>query len=413
MSPKRKRRHQRRSESAPVSATRPSTGFRAKLLLIGLGIAVALTFGEIAIRLLNLGPDLNVVYKHNYRLSSNPVLQYELVPGSQDGAHHISAAGLRDREYPTQKPPGTFRILIIGDSIVYGYGVKQDEALSAQLENLLATYWQNQETRFEVLNLGVTGYSIEQVVENLRVRGLQFDPDLILYGYCLNDPMAYSFELESLKAQLSSAKATYRDELLHRGEALAGKLRIYLLARYAWQALRAQGASTADLKDKQWASISDGTYRRFFDAAYDDDAGAERLRSGIAALRELSDSTGVPVATLLFPIFFDLESYRLQHLHDRVQQLHAQYGLPVYDLLDLYTTMLTAHGNVFVFNALHPNAVGHRLAAWYALHRLQRDGLLPISSATSRQPTRRDLALARVVERVLESAGSPVPSESP
>ena len=39
----------------------------------------------------------------------------------------INSRGLRDREYSLQKPPGTKRILVLGDSYVWGYGVSNEE----------------------------------------------------------------------------------------------------------------------------------------------------------------------------------------------------------------------------------------------------------------------------------------------
>ena len=40
-----------------------------------------------------------------------------------------NAAGLRDYEYPVAKPPGAFRIVVLGDSVAYGYRVDPGKAL--------------------------------------------------------------------------------------------------------------------------------------------------------------------------------------------------------------------------------------------------------------------------------------------
>jgi lysophospholipase L1-like esterase len=393
-----------RCEPSQRSATRgrAATSLLARLLLVSISVVVALAIGEVAIRVLHLGPDLNVVYRQNFRLSTNPILQYELVPGSEDGRALINNAGLRDKEYPLEAPPKTFRILIIGDSIAYGFGVQQNETLSAQIEDLLAAHWPPGDVHFEALNLGVTGYSIEQVVENLRVRGLQYDPDFIIYAYCLNDPMAYSFELESLLVQLSGAKTTYREDLLRRGKTLVGKLRIYLLANYAWRARRAEDKDGTRLEDRQWTSIADGSYDRFFTEMHSEAEGLGRLKRGIEDLRHISRQTGIPVATVIFPVFHDLDAYRLAHLHRKVESLHSESGVPVYDLLPLYLTMFESYGSVFIHNALHPNAVGHRLAAFYILQELTRDELLPLSKPRVQQLLKEDRALASVVERTMQ-----------
>jgi hypothetical protein len=57
--------------------------FRAVSALIGVVIGTVAV--EVFLQIFDIGPKLNVVYRENYRLSSNPVLWYELVPGSPDG----------------------------------------------------------------------------------------------------------------------------------------------------------------------------------------------------------------------------------------------------------------------------------------------------------------------------------------
>jgi lysophospholipase L1-like esterase len=337
---------------------------------------LALALCEIAARVLQLGPDTNVVYASNYRLSNDPKLAYELIPGSADGSARISSAGLRDREYAANKPAGVFRVLVVGDSIAYGFGIPQEDALSEQLEDLLRSYRAAQPQRIEVLNLGVSGYNIDQIVENLRVRGLPWQPDLIMYAYCLNDPQAESFELESLKAKLSPAARSYRAALLDRGQRLLARSRLWLLARFAWQGWHASQRTAAAPQDEQWQALRAGAYPEYFARLY---RGAElaRLQSGIAALSQISRDAGVPLVGALFPIFVDLGQYRLAPLHARVSELFRAAGLRSYDLLPLYASMFRLHGPTFVLNALHPNALGDRLAVLYLIRAWLRDGVLP------------------------------------
>lgn len=375
--------------------------------LVVFGVLAGLGLGEIALRLLGAGPGPNVVYKENYRLSRDPTLQYELVPGSRDGAFRISSAGLRDREYPVDKPRGVFRILLIGDSISYGFGVAQGDALSEQLERLLQEpEGDGAGPRFEVLNLGVTGYNIDQIVENLRVRGLPFHPDLIVYAYCLNDPQEYSFELAALKAQQASAPggATGLDRL-------AAKSRLVLLLTSRWRARHPQAHPAAVPADPQWQVLKDGSYADYFAKLYAEGPGLQRLRRGVAALRQISVDSRVPLVTLVFPIFMDPDHYRLRNEHRAVARLFAAAGIPTYDLLPLYLTMYETHGFVFAANALHPNAVGHRLAALYLLQTLAEDGVIPRSNAGPLPALRspRDRMLADIAAQARRHAAATGP----
>jgi hypothetical protein len=385
-----------------------------KLALLGFGLVMSFGIAEGVVRVFRLGPDTNVVYRDNYRLSDNPRLQYELIPGSKDGRFKISTAGIRDKEYALPKPPGVFRILVIGDSIVYGFGIPQSDPISEQMEELLQQHAAPRVSRFEVLNLGVTGYNIDQVVENLRTRGLSFKPDLILYGYCLNDPEAGSFELDSLRAQLSPAQLSYRDRVLRGERWLADRSRLLLLLRYL-SSRRSQPAQPLDAsQDKRWVALADGSYTEYFAQLYTGNASRARLRHGIEELQSIARGAGVPLVTAVFPVLVDLQQYRLGPLHAAVAELFRSKQIATYDLLTLYATMFRMHGSVFVLNALHPNALGHRLAALYLVRALTHDGYLPgadVRPATSREMAELDKLLEPVVSAsATRSAGDAAPA---
>jgi len=375
----------------PGAQTRSAraTPLAAKLGLALFVTLLSLALGEAIVRVFDLGPQVNAVSKDNYRLSRNPVLQYELAPQSSDGGSRISTLGLRDREYGADKPQGVLRILVVGDSIAYGFGVSQGDALSERLESLLAHYRVPGVTRFEVLNLGVTGYNALQVAENLRVRGLPLQPDLIVYVYCLNDPQAYSFELESLRAQLGSAERGYWDALLQS----AGRSRLLVLSRYALATFRDRGPGLPG-PDLQWVAIANGSYADYFAELYRDTTALARLQTGIDAMESAANAVNAKLAVAIMPVFVDLDDYRLRALHAQVARMFEQREIPVYDLLPAYTALLHQAGPVFIHNALHPNEIGHRLAALSLLRRLAQHGLLRNADRTPPCP---DSELDRVL----------------
>jgi lysophospholipase L1-like esterase len=108
------------------------------------------------------------------------------VHGIYNGAfYRNNAAGFRGRDYERPKPPGVFRIVIGGDSVTMGSGVREEEAYPALLEAALNQ--RGGSPRYEVLNLGLIGIDIRQVLNRIVVLGLRYDPDLIVYGCTLND----------------------------------------------------------------------------------------------------------------------------------------------------------------------------------------------------------------------------------
>ena len=97
----------------------------------------------------------------------------------------INQQGYRDRAYGP-KQPGVFRILTIGDSFTFGFGVQNDEVFSKVLEAKLHT--RTTQTTFEVINGGASGYSTHQELIFLKEVGLNLEPDLVLVGlYPHND----------------------------------------------------------------------------------------------------------------------------------------------------------------------------------------------------------------------------------
>ena len=87
----------------------------------------------------------------------------------------INSQGMRaDRDYSYSRSAETKRIVAVGDSFVFGWGVEVRETAISLLEQDLAP-------GVEVLNLGVSGYSANITWERLRYDGVLFHPDLVLF----------------------------------------------------------------------------------------------------------------------------------------------------------------------------------------------------------------------------------------
>jgi len=102
---------------------------------------------------------------------SNELFEYDV---------RINALGFRDRERDVSKGAGMRRVLVLGDSVAWGWGVNDGERFSDRLEQQLGP-------GVEVLNLAVPGYGSDQSLWNLEQRGWDFDPDLVLYCFVIND----------------------------------------------------------------------------------------------------------------------------------------------------------------------------------------------------------------------------------
>ena len=94
---------------------------------------------------------------------------------------HVNSRGLRNAEVPfasTNK-----RMLIVGDSSIYGVRVRDTENISGQLQTMLRA----QNSSWEVLNGGCPGYTTWQVLRLLDERLLEYEPDWVIIGTLWSD----------------------------------------------------------------------------------------------------------------------------------------------------------------------------------------------------------------------------------
>jgi lysophospholipase L1-like esterase len=90
----------------------------------------------------------------------------------------INGNGLRDREHSYERQNDTKRILVLGDSFAWGYGVEESERFSQLLEKSLGV---------EVINAGVSGYSTDQELLWYKNEGVKYETDLVILEIAGND----------------------------------------------------------------------------------------------------------------------------------------------------------------------------------------------------------------------------------
>jgi len=129
------------------------------------------------------------------RLSKNPHIIYELIPSlsviftykrlNRNVPITINSDGFRGKAIPVDKHAQSKRIVGIGDSLMFGWGVNDDETyLSLLSEQLNAKY---PEMTWEIINMAVPGYNTVMEVETLKEKGLHYKPDIVIIHFCDND----------------------------------------------------------------------------------------------------------------------------------------------------------------------------------------------------------------------------------
>jgi hypothetical protein len=124
------------------------------------------------------------MWKYAVRLKrpvANPNLSFVHVANSHAflmGADvKINSQGLRDYEYPFEKRPGTYRIMMLGDSTTFGWGVPLENTAAKILERKLNNGRTTGNKKFEVINAGIGNYDTVQEVTYYATRGRAFHPE--------------------------------------------------------------------------------------------------------------------------------------------------------------------------------------------------------------------------------------------
>ncbi|HEV7498838.1 MAG TPA: GDSL-type esterase/lipase family protein, partial [Vicinamibacteria bacterium] len=91
--------------------------------------------------------------------------------------------GMRDREHALAKPAGVRRVMILGDSVTLGYGLRPEEAFPQVLQDVLDA----RGLEAEVFNVAFSGWSTRQERIAYERIGRKYRPDDVVVAVCLND----------------------------------------------------------------------------------------------------------------------------------------------------------------------------------------------------------------------------------
>lgn len=117
-----------------------------------------------------------------------PGLKFEYVSEEKKEFRNLveyNSKGLNDYEYGYAKPAGCRRILVFGDSFVEALQVKKEENFCKLLEKELNS-WETFK-KYEVINMGVSGYSPILEYIYLKREGLKYSPDIVITCFFMND----------------------------------------------------------------------------------------------------------------------------------------------------------------------------------------------------------------------------------
>ena len=267
----------------------------------------------------------------------------------------ISSQGLRDREYDAAHPPNTTRIVVLGDSVTFGPGVLAEETFSKQLEHRLNGLGDGR--RYEVINTGVIGYNTIQERARLERVGLQFQPDVVVLTFVVND-LLDTFSIFDHQYEPGGALAPLK-KWLRRNSRL---YRFY--QNVSWRL------------DSEWRRDPNRP-----EPPRDRQRVLER-EAEIGRIAQISRESGAKFLLVLYPDnLANLEapdaSGRQVTVRDELVGFAARNGLPILDLTEALGDVRDPRARVMRLREdPHPGPTGHRAIADALLGSLQAAGLL-------------------------------------
>jgi lysophospholipase L1-like esterase len=281
-----------------------------------------------------------------YRLSENKDLVYELLPNSkvkiQDLEVKINSTGFRDKEFEVPDQTRT-RIICVGDSITYGWGISLEDTYHKRLEALLNDRGHD----VDIMGLGVPGYNTVQEFHMIREKALSLGPDILLLQIAMND-FERTVSVRTFQEGKRLVLVPYHDftipYMVKRTKFSYFLMRISHL--YKFINLRLSWIRTK--RDPAFAPKDVFLL------------GEERSLRHLKKIKRLLDSNDIRFAAVIFP-FRQIEGvYAYSSLQEKIHDLFDDIQVPY---LDLFQALNTDGDDSLWMSRLHPNASGYQVAS--------------------------------------------------
>lgn len=324
----------------------------ARLLAVLFGVGFAVLMLEAACKWLDWqdARSRSRVAHRISRVSDIPGVRFELVPNvesatpGQSQVIRINNHGLRGRDVTLEKPPGTFRIVILGDSLALGRTLPEEQTFAGRLESALQRT--ASPTRIEVLNASLSGRDTWEEAAILRHRMLAFAPDLVVLQVCLNDHVRLPQPAKNAPIGVFGDRDWYRYSsllaMLDRRSRTFRRWHVRAIDALGFRRSRERVVLDNFIDPQQMLNV---------DAHWDEWTGT------LLEIRDLARSQGGDVVFLLFPIRLQAARRKTETL-PRLTSFLAEHDVPLVDLAPIFR----GRPNLF-YDDTHPTAEGHALAA--------------------------------------------------
>lgn len=327
-------------------------GFTKNFLLLICSITLSFICLEVVLRSISYTPD----YKPNigfvepiHRYSDYKGVIYELVPNSFSTAWgvpiKINSQGFRGKDIKSEKNNNIFRILVLGDSVTFGPQVEEEKIYTSLLESMLDNYSEHRD--YEVINAGVVGYSPIQEAYFLKGRGVNFKPDLVIVGFCL--------ENDFFPTRI--VNRSYKGEWINVINVFGNPVPFVILPKFAssiW--LMDNSDAYKFLNLGLWGLLKNLGLEEKFDTYYK--KGLEDTTKAFGLIFEVSNKKKIPVLVVGIPFDTNEKNKNLELL----KNLIGKYDFYFLDMSKNFYDINVNKKDIW-FDGVHLNYTGHLIVA--------------------------------------------------
>ncbi len=307
----------------------------------------------------NGGSDGKLLRDESFQFQFDPTTLWSPRPGAelQIGGEFISAGGFRGAD---PDPDASPRVLVLGDSSTFGWGVRGFETYSSLLEQALRPEFPG----LAVVNGGVVGYTIRQGIVRYRQIAARWKPDVVIAAFgAVNEHYPAEDATDAAKLQSLERRSTrlakLRKWLRQRSRLMAG---------IDWLADRARGGRAAMLERRRDELLIDQqTAANYLKSRqpYEARVPIEDFRRALAELHEQVQADDgelillcMPRRIEVVPGFWPLAAY-----DDALREFAASNDVPLADgQRAMNEGRLEGIPETELFlDRFHPKAVGHQL----------------------------------------------------
>jgi lysophospholipase L1-like esterase len=235
---------------------------------------------------------------------------------------HINSAGFRDKEYEITRNNNK-RIIFLGDSLTFGWGVEQNKIFPALIEEELASI-----SPVEIINFGCGNYTTVQEVEQFEKLGLEYSPDAVFLFYFIND--AEELTPYSHFSFLSHSR----------------------LLTFIWTRVR------------HLFHNSTKPYSQYYSELYDNNhIGWTKAKESLQKLKLICSQHKIELKVFILPELHNLHDYPFQEEHAMIRKFLEQEGVWCKDLTEAFHGYNNARELWVANDDAHPNELAHRLIA--------------------------------------------------